>query len=110
MCRLRLFVVFFIAFAFTLRAENWPHWRGPSASGVSSETGLPIRWSDSENIAWKVPRLFRRLRCEKVALRAVVPSAVCEKARSAFSRQPSALAISNQLLNPRGEHRLRLDT
>ena len=37
----------------SLSAENWPHWRGPSGSGVSSETGLPLRWSDSENLAWK---------------------------------------------------------
>ena len=38
-----------------LRAENWPHWRGPAATGVSTETGLPERWSDTENIAWKAP-------------------------------------------------------
>ncbi len=36
-------------------AENWPHWRGPSATGVSTESGLPERWSDTENIAWKAP-------------------------------------------------------
>jgi outer membrane protein assembly factor BamB len=42
--------------AFTqLRAENWPHWRGPAATGVSTETTLPERWSDTENIAWKSP-------------------------------------------------------
>jgi outer membrane protein assembly factor BamB len=34
-------------------AEDWPHWRGPAASGVSAERGLPARWSDTENIAWK---------------------------------------------------------
>ena len=34
-------------------AEDWPHWRGPSASGVSGETGLPVEWSDTENITWK---------------------------------------------------------
>ena len=38
-----------------LRAENWPHWRGPASTGVSTETGLPERWSDTENIAWKAP-------------------------------------------------------
>ena len=38
-----------------IHAENWPHWRGPSASGITSETGLPLRWSDTENIAWKSP-------------------------------------------------------
>jgi len=36
-----------------MRAENWPHWRGPSTTGVSTETGLPERWSDTENVAWK---------------------------------------------------------
>jgi outer membrane protein assembly factor BamB len=36
-----------------LTAENWPHWRGPSASSVSKEVGLPVRWSDTDNIAWK---------------------------------------------------------
>lgn len=39
----------------TVSADNWPHWRGPSATGVSPETGLPERWSDSENVAWKAP-------------------------------------------------------
>jgi outer membrane protein assembly factor BamB len=37
------------------RADDWPHWRGPSSSGVSSERGLPERWSDTENVAWKAP-------------------------------------------------------
>ena len=38
-----------------LSAENWPHWRGPAATGVSTETGLPERWSDTENVAWRAP-------------------------------------------------------
>ena len=52
---MRLFApVVMILMALTpLRAENWPHWRGPAATGVSTETGLPERWSDTENIAWK---------------------------------------------------------
>ena len=25
-------------------AQHWPHWRGPSHNGVSSETGLPVSW------------------------------------------------------------------
>jgi len=28
-----------------LSAENWPAWRGARATGVSSETNLPERWS-----------------------------------------------------------------
>jgi hypothetical protein len=42
-----------IAMVTNVHAENWPNWRGPAASGVSSETGLPVTWSDGENIAWK---------------------------------------------------------
>ena len=30
-------------------------WRGPEATGVSSERTLPIRWSATENVAWKAP-------------------------------------------------------
>ena len=37
----------------TLAAENWPSWRGPVASGVSTETGLPEKWSATENVAWR---------------------------------------------------------
>ena len=36
-----------------IRADDWPHWRGPDATGVSSEQTLPTRWSASENVAWK---------------------------------------------------------
>lgn len=37
----------------TLHADDWPHWRGPGKSGISSERGLPEKWSDTENVAWK---------------------------------------------------------
>ena len=38
-----------------VQADDWPQWRGPSATGVSPEQGLPVRWSDTENVAWKAP-------------------------------------------------------
>jgi outer membrane protein assembly factor BamB len=38
----------------TLLADNWPHWRGPTRDGVSTETGLPFKWSATENVAWKL--------------------------------------------------------
>lgn len=37
----------------TLHADDWPHWRGPGKSGISAERGLPEKWSDTENVAWK---------------------------------------------------------
>jgi len=36
-------------------AENWPQWRGPALNGVSGEKNLPVRWSKTENVAWKLP-------------------------------------------------------
>ena len=47
-CRF-LFVV-----AGQLRADNWPQWRGPDHNGFSKETKLPVEWSESKNIAWKL--------------------------------------------------------
>lgn len=37
------------------RADNWPMWRGPNNDGISSEKNLPVKWSATENIAWKLP-------------------------------------------------------
>jgi outer membrane protein assembly factor BamB len=36
-------------------AENWPQWRGPKNDGISNEKGLPIEWSDTKNMVWKLP-------------------------------------------------------
>ncbi len=37
-----------------LAADNWPQWRGLRNDGVSAETNIPSKWSDKENIAWKL--------------------------------------------------------
>jgi outer membrane protein assembly factor BamB len=36
-------------------AADWPQWRGPELRGTSPERGLAVRWSRSENVAFKVP-------------------------------------------------------
>ena len=36
-----------------LQAENWPQFRGPTGQGTSTETGLPIRWTATENVGWR---------------------------------------------------------
>jgi outer membrane protein assembly factor BamB len=38
-----------------LAADDWPHWRGPRGSGVSTETGLPVTWSAAAGVAWRTP-------------------------------------------------------
>lgn len=37
-----------------VQADNWPNWRGPLSNGVSNEKNLPVNWSDTENVTWKV--------------------------------------------------------
>jgi outer membrane protein assembly factor BamB len=37
------------------QAENWPGWRGPTGQGQSNEKDLPLVWSETKNIKWKVP-------------------------------------------------------
>jgi outer membrane protein assembly factor BamB len=39
----------------TVSADNWPQWRGPQLNGVSTETGLPLKWTADSNVAWKLP-------------------------------------------------------
>src|SRR2546425_12868192 len=34
--------------------DNWPQWRGPNLNGISNEKNLPVRWSPTENVAWKL--------------------------------------------------------
>ena len=48
------FILLFSLISISLMAENWPGWRGQSGDGISTETGIPTRWSGTENIAWKV--------------------------------------------------------
>jgi outer membrane protein assembly factor BamB len=37
------------------RADDWPQFRGPSGQGHSEERGLPLAWSESQNVLWKTP-------------------------------------------------------
>ena len=50
---MRLVVVFFFV-AGLAQAENWQGWRGPNGDGTSPEKGIPVKWSGTENIAWRI--------------------------------------------------------
>jgi outer membrane protein assembly factor BamB len=42
------------AFAAVSRADdNWPQFRGPNGTGISDAKGLPVKWSEKENVVWK---------------------------------------------------------
>lgn len=45
-------VVLIAGWTIGVAADDWPQWRGPHGTGVSSETGLPVRWG-KEELAWK---------------------------------------------------------
>jgi len=36
-------------------AADWPTWRGPTGQGHCDEKHVPLAWSDTENVQWKVP-------------------------------------------------------
>jgi outer membrane protein assembly factor BamB len=42
-------------FSSTAAAEQWTQFRGPEGQGKSSRSELPLTWSESENIRWKIP-------------------------------------------------------
>ena len=46
--------LFLAASTLTLAGDNWPNWRGPDRNGVSDETDLPLEWSTTGNIHWKL--------------------------------------------------------
>lgn len=48
-------VVALLALSNTPRAADWPQFRGPGGQGHSAEVGVPLTWSETENVAWKVP-------------------------------------------------------
>ncbi len=34
--------------------DYWPTWRGPNMQGISTKGNPPLKWSESENIKWKI--------------------------------------------------------
>ena len=35
-------------------AQDWPQFRGPTGQGLSEAVDLPLTWSETENVAWKI--------------------------------------------------------
>lgn len=55
MCR--LLFLWSVAFCFcgSVIAADWPQFRGPGGQGHSEARNLPLTWSETENVTWKVP-------------------------------------------------------
>ncbi|MBI1840867.1 MAG: PQQ-binding-like beta-propeller repeat protein, partial [Verrucomicrobia bacterium] len=48
-----LIAVVSILGASRLLAHDWPEFRGPTGQGLSPAMNVPVKWSATENIAWK---------------------------------------------------------
>jgi outer membrane protein assembly factor BamB len=59
--------MFLMLMAAAALAADWPQFRGPSGTGISTEKGLPIKWSTTENVRWKAELPGRGLSCPVVA-------------------------------------------
>lgn len=35
-------------------AGNWPVWRGPDGTGITTEKNLPVNWTASEGVRWRI--------------------------------------------------------
>ena len=35
-------------------ADEWPRFRGPQSNGYAESASLPLKWSETENVSWKV--------------------------------------------------------
>jgi outer membrane protein assembly factor BamB len=47
--------VWLVAGRLSLAADNWPQWRGPTNDGISTAKNVPVEWSESQQVAWKLP-------------------------------------------------------
>ena len=47
-------VLLLAALSLAAYADNWPQWRGPNLNGISNEKNLPVRWTTTESVAWKL--------------------------------------------------------
>ena len=48
------FSFFMLGSAWASAHENWWQFRGPSGDGHTNSTGLPLKWSESKNVTWKI--------------------------------------------------------
>ena len=47
-------VCLFLLLTVSVSAQDWPEFRGPTGQGYSDERGVPLNWSETRNVQWKV--------------------------------------------------------
>jgi len=89
--------------------KDWPQWRGPDGQGHSDATGLPWRWSESENVTWKTPIPGRGHSSPVIADGKVWLTTATEKqAKPADAERRKVGSTNSQPLNFLEEVRLRV--
>ena len=53
MMRFAILIIALFGGPLSLRAADWPEFRGPSAQGLYAGPSLPTEWSADKNVAWK---------------------------------------------------------
>jgi len=51
--KIRALLTLLLLLSVSAMAEDWPEFRGPTEQGISTERGLPLTWSESNNVKWK---------------------------------------------------------
>lgn len=98
------------SFALSTRARaadgNWPQWRGPLATGVAPAGDPPAKWSETENVKWKVklpgkgsstPIIWENL----VFIHTAMPAAGAAAARADAAGAVAESAVTPVLLQDR---------
>ena len=49
-----LSILILFSLLFNVYSENWPAWRGPTGNGVSEHVNFPSKFSNTENVNWKL--------------------------------------------------------
>lgn len=52
--RWQFFLFLFLALPTQGLGQDWPEFRGPTGQGRTEERGLPLHWSETQNVRWKV--------------------------------------------------------
>jgi outer membrane protein assembly factor BamB len=55
MTRSSLALLVLFGFANVGLADNWPAWRGPRGDGHCQEKALPMKWTSTDNVRWRIP-------------------------------------------------------
>jgi hypothetical protein len=89
--------LFSLAAASFVSADDWPAWRGSTGQGFCEES-MPLKWSKTDNVRWKVTIPGR------VTTEPIVQTAPSPVVASVYARHAPQRAMS---LRPREDHSLR---